>query len=192
VVVVKFNDWLCPGCKAWEEMYDPVLAKYEREHPGAVKYVVKDLPWNTQCNATIRQTLRGHEGACDAAVAVRLAREAGQASAMIDWLFDNQQTLAEQGMAGAGAASRSIREKTAELLGVTDFDRELAARLPEIQRDVAEGVRLDVASTPTYFVNGVRTTSVRTQNDPGGQNLPPEYLDMAIEIELGSSVAGEQ
>lgn len=189
VVVVKFNDWLCPGCKAWEEMYEPVLAEYERERPGAVRLVFKDLPWNVACNDSIGQTLRGHEGACDAAVAVRLARDAGQASAMIDWLFDNQQTLAEQGMAGGGEANRRIREKATELLGVTDFDRELAARLPAIQRDVAEAVRLNVASTPTYFVNGVRTTSVRTANDPGGQNLPPEYLDIAIRIELGASGA---
>jgi uncharacterized membrane protein len=187
VVVVKFNDWLCPGCKALEELYDPVIAKYEREQPGAVKYVYKDLPWNMQCNATIRQTLRGHEGACDAAVAVRLARDAGEESAMVDWLFANQQLLAQQGMAGGGAASRSIRAKTEELLGVTDFDGELAARMPEIQRDVAEAVELQVASTPTYFVNGVRTTSVRTQTDPGGQNPPPEYIDLAIKIELAAS-----
>lgn len=192
VVVLKFNDWLCPGCKAFEEAYAPVLAKYEREQPGAVKYVVKDFPWNARCNVSARQTLRGHEGSCAASVAVRVAREAGMASAMIDWLFANQQTLAEQGMAGDGAANRSIREKVSELLGVTDFDAELTARLPEIQQDVADGMRLGVASTPTYFVNGVRMTSVRTQNDPGGQNLPAEYLDLAIKIELGSSGGNAQ
>jgi electron transfer flavoprotein alpha subunit len=31
VVVVKFNDWLCPGCKAWEQTYAPVLAKVAQD-----------------------------------------------------------------------------------------------------------------------------------------------------------------
>ncbi|MGD8330249.1 MAG: vitamin K epoxide reductase family protein [Acidobacteriota bacterium] len=184
VVVVKFNDWLCPGCKQMEEIYAPVLAKYEREQPGAVKYVIKDLPWNPLCNVSIAQPLRGHEAACDAAVAVRVARDEGRPQEMIDWLFANQQRLAEQGMAGGGAANEAIRQKTAELFGVTDFDAAYAAKVPLIRADTEDAVRLDVGSTPTYFVDGVRTTTVRTANDPGGQNLPPEYFDLAIQLAL--------
>ena len=47
VVIVKFNDWMCPGCKYWYDTLKPVLAKYQAT-PGAIKYVEKDWPWNSE------------------------------------------------------------------------------------------------------------------------------------------------
>jgi hypothetical protein len=76
VVIVKFNDWMCPGCKIWYQQLKPVLAKYPA---GAIKYVEKDFPWNAQCNTSIQQTIPGHESACAAAVAVRLPRRRASA-----------------------------------------------------------------------------------------------------------------
>jgi uncharacterized membrane protein/protein-disulfide isomerase len=179
VIVVKFNDWLCPSCKAYALAYQPVFDRYEKAQPGAVKVIIKDWPWNTDCNFSA-QSIPGHEGSCNAAVAVRLARERGKGEAMVDWLFANQDRLDEQGRSGAGAqAKQDIRSKVEELLGVKDFEREYAARLMEIRRDVADGAALHVVSTPTFFVNGVRI--------PDGQLLPPQYLDMAIKIELQKS-----
>ena len=43
-------------------------------NPGAVKVVLKDYPLNSECNANMTTML--HPAACDAAVAVRLARAA--------------------------------------------------------------------------------------------------------------------
>ena len=60
------------------------------------------------------------------------------------------------------------------MLGVTDFDREYAAKLSAIRADVADGGVLNIDGTPTYFINGVRL--------PGG--MRPEYFEMAIEIEI--------
>src|SRR5947207_2542384 len=57
VVIVKFNDWMCPGCKVWYQQLKPVLAKYQAASPGAIKYVEKDWAWNSQCNAVVRQTI---------------------------------------------------------------------------------------------------------------------------------------
>jgi protein-disulfide isomerase len=179
VVVVKFNDWLCPSCKAYALAYQPVFDQYEKTQPGAVKVVIKDWPWNATCNFSA-QSIPGHEASCDAAVAVRLARDRGKGEAMVSWLFANQERLDEQGRTGAGAqASHDIRAKVAELLGVKDLDRDYAAKLIDIRRDVADGAALRVVSTPTFFVNGVRI--------PDGQLLPPQYLDMAIKIELQKS-----
>ena len=101
---------------------------------------------------------------------------------MEEWLLANQQRLFELGTSGKGAdVSREIRAKAAELLGVTDFDHEAAAKLADIRRDVADGAALHVDQTPTFFVNGVRI--------PDGQSLPPNYLEMAIRIELAKSGA---
>ena len=50
VVVVKFNDYQCGGCRYTHEWYKPILEKFKQSHPGAVKYVLKDWPWNGKCN----------------------------------------------------------------------------------------------------------------------------------------------
>ena len=53
--------------------YKPILAKYEAQAPGAVKVVLMDYPLNSTCNPNSSML---HAAACDAAVAVRLARRA--------------------------------------------------------------------------------------------------------------------
>jgi protein-disulfide isomerase len=156
--------------------YQPVLDAYEKSNPGAVKMVVKDWPWNTDCNAGAGRTIPGHEGSCDASVAVRLARDRGKGEEMVDWLFANQSHLNDLGISGKGKeASKQIRDH-ARTLGITDFDRDYALKMGEIRRDIADGTALHVTGTPTFIINGVRT--------PGDQNLPPEYFDLALKIEL--------
>jgi uncharacterized membrane protein/protein-disulfide isomerase len=183
VVIVKFNDWMCPSCKAWEQAYQPVLDKYAQSNPGAVRLVFKDWPWNSSCNFKVPQTFVGHEASCDASVAVRIARDHGKAEDMISWLFANQQRLGESGRSGP-AAINEIRAKAVELAGGhVDFDHEYAAKLLDIRRDVTDGSLLNVNSTPTYFINGVRTADER------GNSLPVLYFDMAIKCELNRPAA---
>jgi uncharacterized membrane protein/protein-disulfide isomerase len=186
VVIVKFNDWLCSACRDWAKWYQPVLDKYEQQAPGAVKLVIKDWPWDTSCNFVMPPpTFRGHEGSCQAAAAVRMARDRGKDAAMEAWLFDNQQHLNEVNLKDKSAA-QLIRAQARLLLGVTDFDREYNAKVADIRRDVADGGAVRIESTPVFFVNGVRTT-VAQAGPQMGQNLPPEYVDMAIKIELAKS-----
>lgn len=177
VVVVKFNDWLCPACKAAQLYYQPVLDKYQKESPGAVKYVVKDWPWNSECNFNV-QTIHGHEGSCAAAAAVRMGRDRGKADAMIAWLFDNQMRLDELGIRGGPAAVEAVKQGAQEVLGVTDFDAEYAKKVPEIRRDVADGGALGVPSTPTFYINGVHAA------DGNGNFLPPQFFDLALKLEI--------
>ena len=44
VVVLKFNDFQCPGCKEGWSYFTPILEEFARTNPGAVKYVMKDYP----------------------------------------------------------------------------------------------------------------------------------------------------
>ncbi|HSK40407.1 MAG TPA: vitamin K epoxide reductase family protein [Arenibaculum sp.] len=74
VVIVKFNDYQCPGCRQAHDFYKPILEKFAQSHPGEVKQVVKDWPWDNQCNFNA-PTATGHPGACAAAAAVRIARD---------------------------------------------------------------------------------------------------------------------
>ena len=174
VVVVKFNDWMCPGCRAAAAAFAPLLAKYEAM-PGALQYVEKDWPWNTNCNAVIPQTFGGHEASCEAAAAVRLAADRGQREAMAAWLFANQPGETD---AARAAMHGRIRAKAAELLAVKDFDAAYALKLPDIRKDVAEGQALNIRSTPTYFINGIRAVGANEGT------IPPHYFELALKYEF--------
>jgi uncharacterized membrane protein/protein-disulfide isomerase len=179
VVIVKFNDWFCPTCKFFHYQYEPILNQYAKSRPGAVKYVLKDFPLSPNCNSLMTAVKPDHRSACEAAVAVRIARDRGKADAMIDWLFTNQAHLVELNMQGDGGAE-AIKAKVKEMFGIADFDREYALRLPAIRQDVADGIALKIGGTPAYYLNGVALST--------NGNLPPEYLDLAIKIELGKAV----
>jgi protein-disulfide isomerase len=187
VLIVKFNDWLCGGCKQWQEAYQPILDKYQKEAPGAVKLVMKDWPWNDKCNFTMPQALGGHESSCEAAIAIRLARDRGKEPEMEAWLWSEQQKLVNMRMQSRTAAADAIKAKATSLLVLKpgDFEREFAVRLAAVRQDVADGNALKVQVTPTYFVNGVRTTTlIDPQTRQGGENLPVVYMDAAIRFEL--------
>ena len=91
VVIVKFNDYQCPPCR---QTYHGVQADArEVGQAGARQGEVhhQGLPLERECNPFVGQDL--HSGACEAAVAVRLAREKGKAEAMEEWLFANQPAM---------------------------------------------------------------------------------------------------
>jgi protein-disulfide isomerase len=167
VIIVKFNDFQCPMCRITHEWYQPVFEKFEQSNPGALKYVLKDWPWNSKCNSA-GQTL--HPGACEAAVAWRIARAQSQAKEheMIEWLFAHQQPA---------ASPEEIKAAAGKILGVSDFDQQYQQKLPEIRRDISDGVALGINGTPTYFINGVRLPT----------NMPPAYFELAIQLELNKA-----
>src|SRR5579871_2922354 len=181
VIVVKFNDWLCPSCKFWHQTYKPLLDRYQKEHPGEIKYVVKDYLWNSRCNSFLQQSISGHEGSCEAAVAVRIARDKGKGDEMIDWLFANQQRLVQMGISSpdpkspSNPASMEIKREATTMLGISmdEFDREYPQRVNDIRRDESDGAAVGVNGTPTYFVNGVRA-------EANGGALPIQYFEMAL------------
>jgi uncharacterized membrane protein len=161
VVVVKFNDYQCPACGQTHLALKPVKEKWAREGGGKVQFVTMDFALERECNAGMQSDV--HLAACDAAVAVRLAREKGKAEALEDWLFANQPTM----------TPASVRQAAADIAGVTDMDARFATVLPQVKADTNMGVQLKVASTPTFFLNGIRLPGLR-----------PEFFDAAIAWEL--------
>jgi protein-disulfide isomerase len=163
VVIVKFNDFFCAGCAQAHFLYKPVLDRFAKSHPGAVRLVVKDWPWDVSCNFNAGSTIPGHEAACAAAGAARMAADRGKYDEMAQWLYQNR-----------GRSVQEVRAAAAKLLSVTDFEREFALKLPAIRRDIADGGALGVRSTPTYFINGVRINEL----------LQPAQFERAIGLEL--------
>ncbi len=165
VLVVKFNDFQCPACGQSHLQYKPIFAKYEADHPGAVKLVLKDYPLNRDCNDAIGQTI--HPAACDAAVAVRLA--GSKRDAMEEWLYTHQ----------PAQTPPSVRQAARDICAIADFDAKYPTTIQSVKSDIALGRQLGVKSTPTFFINGVKIE--------GG--LPPQYFDQAIAYELQHATA---
>jgi uncharacterized membrane protein/protein-disulfide isomerase len=161
VVILKFNDYQCPGCGQTYRDYKPVLAKWAKQAPGKVKFTAKDFPLERECNAFVGQDL--HPGACEAAVAVRLAREKGKGEAMEDWLYANQPAMNPD----------TVKKAAASVGGVTDFESRYKSTLELVKADIAQGAQLKVGSTPTFFMNGMQIPGLRA-----------EFFDAAIAWEL--------
>jgi uncharacterized membrane protein len=162
VVVVKFNDYQCPACRQAYLAYRGIEQKYDEQFPGQVTFVSLDYPLEAECN------MGGiHSAACEAAVAVRLAREEDRGAEMADWLFANQQSLTRD----------RVKEGLVEVAQVTDFDARYEEMLEEVRVDAALGQKVEITGTPTFFINGIRIAST----------LRPAYFDAAIAHELDNA-----
>jgi protein-disulfide isomerase len=159
VVVAKFNDYQCPACRQAYLAYRGIEEKYEKEFPGQVAFVNLDYPLEAECN-------QGgiHSAACEAAVAVRLARAKDRGDEMEAWLFSNQESLTRD----------TVKAALNDVAQVSDFDARYAEVLDEVRADAQLGQRLKITGTPTFFVNGIRI----------GSTLRPSYMDAAIAHEL--------
>jgi protein-disulfide isomerase len=167
VLIVKFSDYQCPPCAKSQTNDKPILARYEKLYPGAVRLVTKDFPLAPGCNPTVNQAV--HAAACEAAVAVRLARRQHRGTQMEEWLFANQPTLTPD----------VVRQAARSVGGVADFAKAYAETLADVKSDAALGQALGVTQTPTFFINGVRFNG-----EPD-----PKFLDLAIAFELRNSAA---
>jgi uncharacterized membrane protein/protein-disulfide isomerase len=159
VVVVKFNDYQCPACRQAYIAYKAIQQKYETQLPGQVAFLNVDYPLESECN-----TGGIHSAACEAAVAVRLARTRNRAPQMEEWLFDNQ----------PGMTRDTVKQALVDIAQVTDFDAQYAKVLDDVRKDAQLGQKLQINGTPTFFINGIRIAST----------LRPAYFDAAIAYEL--------
>jgi protein-disulfide isomerase len=102
-----------------------------------------------------------HQFACEAAVAVRLAKEKGKDKELEQQLFDTQDQFSRD----------HIKRELQKVAGVTpdEYESRYASVAGDIRSEVALGSKLGVNSTPTFFINGVRVPGLR-----------PAYLDAAI------------
>ena len=172
VVIVKFSDYMCPSCAQTYLDYKPILAKYRAQYPGEVKFIQKDYPLERECNAAMQRDM--HMAACEAAVAVRLAKLKGRGEAMEDWLFGKNQAL----------TPFDVRQAAKDIGGVPDYDEQYQATLNQVKGDIALASILNIRVTPTFFIGHKEPgqDTVQFIRQEGG--LPPQYFEMAIRYEL--------
>jgi uncharacterized membrane protein len=165
VVVVKFNDFQCPACRQAYFAYKGIFEKYEKQYPAAFKFENKDYPLETECGMGGQ-----HQFACEAAVAVRLAREKGKDKELENWLFSTQDEFSRDHM----------KQGLQQIAGVKpeDYESRYSTVSKEIRDEAGLGSRLGVTGTPTFFINGIKVPSLR-----------PAYLDAAIGYLLQKAAA---
>lgn len=129
VEMVEFSDFQCPYCAAVVPTVKQVLATYG-DH---VKFEYKNFPV--------------HTNAWKAAEAYEIASQYGKGMEYYNVLFANQNALDVDSL-----------KKYARQVGIPgdEFDRLLdsGAMSKNISADQAEGERLGVTGTPTFFIDG--------------------------------------
>ena len=128
VLIVDFSDFQCPYCRQAFVALKPLLAKYNAQQPGSVRLVLKDYPLDSECNVNV-QNGGPHPAACEAAVAVRLAKARNREDAMEEWLFANQPAMTPD----------SVRQAARDVGQVTDFEAKYASTLELVKGDIAFG-----------------------------------------------------
>ncbi len=161
VLLIKFNDYQCPSCRQAYILYKDIIAKYEAAYPGAFKYENRDYPLETECGAG-----GVHGAACEAAVAVRLAKEKNLDKQLEATLFDRQS------MSMTGADVKAALEEVTKITP-SEFDSRYQKMLELVRQDVQLGQKVGITGTPTYFINGIRLGGFR-----------PAALDAVIAYEL--------
>lgn len=159
VLIVKFSDYQCPGCRNAFEAMKPVLKKYEGQ---GVQFVKKHYPLEGECNPNAAGM--NHFGSCEAAAAYEMAKGTPNLAKLDEWLFDHQAELSRD----------VVRRAAEEQAGIKDFDARYEAALETVKTDAGLGKLLGVKSTPTIFINGRSIPCCP----------PPAYYDAFIDIEL--------
>jgi protein-disulfide isomerase len=132
VKIVKFEDFECPFCKTVQPTLTELLKKYD----GKVRLVHKDLPLEAI-----------HPQATLAAEAARCAGDQGKFWQYHDTLYAKVPKL--------GPTDLKVYAKEIGL-DTASFDECLESGKHKniVQKDLAEGAKLGLTGTPSFFING--------------------------------------
>lgn len=138
VLLVEYADFQCPGCKSFHS----ILTQFENdpEIKKNVTFVFRHFP------------LTIHKNAILAARAAEAAGEQGKFWEMADLLYQGQESWG-----GLGNPTDHFTKLAQQLkLDTEKFQNDMASK--EIQKridaDIASGYRVQVNSTPTFFLQG--------------------------------------
>ncbi len=130
VTIVEFSDFECPACRAVEPMLKQVLAEYSK-----VRLVFMNYP------------LPMHPNAMNAAMAAVAAGKQGKFWSYHDKLYENQdkQTMADL-----------VRYALEMKLDVNKFQADMQAARERVEKDRAEGKKVELTGTPGILINGCK------------------------------------
>jgi protein-disulfide isomerase len=143
VTIVEFADYQCPFCHSAQLAVEEVLKRYS----GKLRFVHRDFPLDSI-----------HPRATPAARASRCAGEQGKF-----WEYHRGLLVPTSDLTDAGLKARA----QALGLNLTSFSSCLAQPGGDnpVQASLAEGTKLGVSATPTFFINGRRLVGARSVTD---------------------------
>lgn len=130
VTICEFSDFECPHCGKAEPLVERLLQDYS----GKVRLIYKNYPLSAV-----------HPEAREAAAAAVAAGTQGKFWQMHDKLFANQDRLT------AADLARYAKDLG---LDVARWQADLAAARKRVEADHAEGEKLGITGTPTFYING--------------------------------------
>lgn len=135
--IIKYSDYQCPACK----YYVSIEEQLKEEYGGDINITTKHFPLNM------------HEYAQLAARAAEAARVQGKYQEMHDMIFAGQEQWArgnaEAMFIGYARSLDMDIEKFRSDMNSADMQR-------IVMQDKREGLNLNVNSTPTFYINGVK------------------------------------
>ncbi len=169
VTIIVFSDFECPYCR---DLAKDLRTNIPLKYPKDVRVVVKNFPIDT-----IHPWARAaaEAGACLA------DQSTGAYWAYHDWMFEHQNAINTEFKDKKSEFPVYLRDTAAALAEGQKVDAakvraciDSHASAPQVNKDVAEGDKLMIASTPTFYING----------RPVNGALPWSSLDTLIQMEL--------
>jgi protein-disulfide isomerase len=139
VTIVEFADLQCPGCAGYQPILKQILAKY----PNDVQLIYRQFP-----------LIQIHEYAQMAAQFAEAAGTYNKFWEMQEMMFAEQQQWSA--LKDKSAVEAKFYEYVAKLqIDKNEFQKRMESQevLDNVQRDVSDGNKLGVNSTPFFFVN---------------------------------------
>ncbi len=138
VTIVEFVDFQCPFCAR----FHPPVAEVLKAYPDKVKYMVKNFP------------LSFHPKAKPASKAAFAAAEQGKYQEMVDELLENGNQLSDEKFQ---EIAKNIGLNVKKFMkDYTEKDAEYEKR---ILADIALGGKVGVRGTPSFYINGRKTSA---------------------------------
>ncbi|MFQ6136552.1 MAG: DsbA family protein [Candidatus Hydrothermarchaeales archaeon] len=156
VIIVEFSDFQCPFCAKASLVVEEIVDTYRDK----VRLVYRDFPLSSI-----------HPNAQKAAEAAECANDQGKFWEYHDTIFANQGRL----------GVNSLKQYAKDLdLDTDQFDQCLDSGRyeAEVKKDLQDGIKLGVTSTPTFFINGKKIVGAQ----------PFSTFEQVIERELGQTI----
>ena len=142
VTIVEFSDMQCPHCRKGAYILNALKDRF----PGKIRIVLRNYPMDSACHPDVPAG-RGHNAACEAAQAIYCAAQQGQFEKAYQTIFDAQDDLAP------GKTVDFLKGLNLDVNALKSCMGSESTRAA-IQKDILEGKKHAVQSTPTFFANG--------------------------------------
>jgi protein-disulfide isomerase len=162
VTIIEYADYQCPGCAA----FHPIVERLLYNSSTTVRFVARHFP------------LGQHRNAVAAAQAAEAAGMQGKYWDMGSLLFDTQKSWETLNTAQAHDLFKGYAERLKLDLVRYESDLKSSDVKTKIDADRADGVKIGVSGTPTFFING------KSISNPQGYDALKKLVDEAA---LGSS-----